>query len=129
MLSLSYTLDLRLWISRNQLCCLVLSSLASSDETHEVVLDSDVSISRRSLATSTSSGSRPSDGQVRWTTAHLPPLPVAVDQQNKPQRYHPTPFTCPLTLWLVIHVMRFGLDRFDLWVSSFISVLTSIGES
>jgi hypothetical protein len=68
-------------------------SLASSDETHEVILDSDADMSfSRSLATSSSSGSRPSDGQLNKAfkfggrpKAPLPPLPVAVDQQNKPQ--------------------------------------------
>jgi hypothetical protein len=101
-------------------------SLASCDETHEVVLDSDVSFSR-SLATSSSSGSRPSDGQLNKAfkfggrpKAHLPPLPVAVDQHNKPQTLSDlSPRLCctvilgirlGLALMGWIHMRRSGVD-------------------
>ena len=70
-------------------------SLASgSDETHDSILDMDDSVSasvstKRSLATSPSSGSRPSDGQLNkafkfggLAKTKPPPLPTA---ENKPQ--------------------------------------------
>jgi serine/arginine repetitive matrix protein 2 len=63
-------------------------SLASSDATHDIVLGVDDSVS----ASRSSSGSQPSDGQLNKAfkfgarpTAQVPPLPVAVDMQSKPQ--------------------------------------------